>query len=199
MNVRIQYPLTFNAGYWYKGELSMLTYYVQLSLTTNTLDPESQSIAFERLKFFVYNEIESSIFINRNEEEQSTQFAICGLNITTLPGDPVEQLIGLMLFYKLNAIMEDRILVTEVKINSSGSDNVTYIHSENESPSIELDEWWTSCDLVHCDLDLIDSDSVVTLHQVGAWRELDLGWPAEADDNTDNTVVFADFGKDDKK
>jgi hypothetical protein len=199
MNVRIQYPLTFNAGYWQNGQLSMLTYYVQLSMITNTADSEGQSIAFERLKFFVYNEIDSTIFINRENEEQSIQLALCGLNVTTLPGAPVEQLVGLMLYYKLNAIMEDRIIITEVKINSSASDNVTYIHSENEIPDIELDDWWTSCDLVHCDLDLIDSEEVVTLHQVGAWRELDLGWPADVNDTSDNTVVFADFGKDDKR
>jgi hypothetical protein len=34
-----------------------------------------------------------------------------GINVTTLPEEPVDQIIGMMLYYKLNAIMEGRMIV----------------------------------------------------------------------------------------
>ena len=53
---------------------------------------------------------------------------------------------------------------------------------------------------IHCDVNLIDSDNVLAMHQAGAWRELNLAWPGtETTTETDNTVVFAEFKRDDTK
>jgi len=199
MNVRLKYDLHFTAGVYYNGSLRMNNYSLRLWMTTNSLDPADQNISFERIKYFVYSEIDSTIFINRECEEPCRQFISSGLNITTLPGEPVDQLVGIMLYYKLNAIAEERMIIVETELSSTYGENMTYLHSEHETTDdIVKPDWWTSADLVHCDVKLLNSDKVVAMHQASAWRDVDLAWP-DADDTTEsgNTVVFADFRRSD--
>jgi hypothetical protein len=110
-----------------------------------------------------------------------------------MPGDPADQLIGIMLFHKLNAIMEGRINIVEIEI--SANTGVVYLHSENEtSEDLLMPDWWSTADLTHCDSELTNSEKVLSIPQHNAWRDLGLAWPAEDVDNeSGNVVVFADF------
>ena len=192
MNVRIAQLLSINAGAWYDGALEMNQYTIKLWMITQTFDPAEQNIAFLRAKHFVYNELENTIFIN-SEDSKCADFSVAGLNITTLPGDPVDQLIGIMLFHKLNAVMEGRIGIVEVEI--SASDAVIYLHSENEtSEDIVQPSWWSVADLTHCDFATTNSEKVLSIPQSTSWRELGLAWPDQpTETETGNIVVFADF------
>jgi hypothetical protein len=144
--------------------------------------------------------MESTIFINGADREQCQQLVDAGLNITTLPGEPVDQLVGLMLYYKLNAITETRMAIVETELSSTLGENMAYLHSENEiTDDVDSPDWWRSADLVHCDSELLDLDKVVVIHQTSIWRDLDLAWP-EVDgivSESGNTVVFADFKRSD--
>jgi hypothetical protein len=193
--------MPFTAGIYYGGSMAMNNYILKIYMLTNSVDPASQNIAFERLKYFVYSEINGTIFINRENDEQCQLLAKAGLKITMLPGEPVDQLVGMMLYSKLNAIMENYMIIHETEISSDLGDSMTYLHcaDENLGPFTESG-WWNAADLVHYDIDLIDSDKVVSMHRAGAWRELDLAWPdLKNDEPIDNTVVFADFDRDDTK
>lgn len=188
------------AGIHYDGRLQMNEYSVKAYMMTNTEDPADHNIALNRIKHFVYNELESTIFVDIDDIEQCTLYANAGLNITTMPSAPVDQLIGIMMFTKFTAITEERLIIGEIEISSALGDGVIYLHGENENVSdVIVPVWWTSSDLVHNDL--TDTDKVVTMHKGSVWRELELQWP-DIEDNTDdmpavdetgNTVVFADF------
>jgi hypothetical protein len=201
MNVRIQYPLNFTAGIYYRDQMQMNNYVAKVYMLTNTPDGAANNVAFDRMKHFVYNELDSSIFISSEYEEQCKRYIDAGLKITTFPGDPVDQLVGIMLFSKLGAIMENRIIVGEVEVSSQIGEGIIYIHSDNENiENVEEPAWWSTPDLIHCEGDLLDSDEIVTIHHGSVWRDLDLQWP-DIEDVTDepneeefgNTVVFADF------
>ena len=114
-----------------------------------------------------------------------------------MPTDPVDQLVGIMLYYKLNAVMEGRITIAETEISSAMGDAMIYLHNEIESPEIENQPaWWTLPGLEQCHSDLLDTDKVVEMPNAQAWRELDLSWPVGTDDaEFGNTIVFADFNK----
>ena len=198
MNVRLQKTLHFTAGVWYDNSLQMNNYVARIHLYTNTTDPVSQNTAFERLKYFVYYELDSSILLDLALSEPCSQFVSAGLKITTMPGAPVDQLVGIMLYYKLNAIMEQRLIITDVEISSSMGENLTYLHDEDENTDdIAKPKWWTNPDLSHFDLDLALSGKVVAINRVRTWRELELDWPTEANVDTGNIVVFADFKRND--
>jgi hypothetical protein len=193
MNVRIAQLLSFNAGTWYDNELEMTEYTVKLWMITNTYNDREQNIAISRAKHFIFDQIENTIFIDKTEETKALDFMQAGLNVTTLPGPPADQLIGIMLFHKLNTIMEDRIKIVEIEISTGNG--IIYLHSEHEtSQDLIQPEWWTTSDLTHCELDPANSDKVLSIAHNTAWRDLDLEWPEEdVDNNTGNVVVFADF------
>ena len=198
MNVRIAQLLTFNAGAWYDDCLEMNEYTIKLWLITNTYNSLEQNIAVTRVKHFIHNQLDSTIFVNSTEKTRCTDFIRAGLNITSMPGDPADQLIGIMLFHKLNAIMEGRINIVEIEI--SANTGVVYLHSENEtSEDLLMPDWWATADLTHCDSELTNSEKVLSIPQHNAWRDLGLAWPAEDVDNeSGNVVVFADFKQTDE-
>lgn len=199
MNVRIQYPIRFLAAVHYDGRIQMNEYTVKVYMMTNTEDPADHNIALNRIKYFVYSELENTVFINSAEIEQCKLYIAAGMNITTMPGEPVDQLIGIMMLAKFAAITEERLLVGEVELSSVLSDGIIYLHGENENINDVVDpSWWHTSDLEHCDKDLLETEKVVTIHKHSIWRELDLQWPDIGDNTNDdhgNTVVFADFKK----
>ena len=195
MNVRLKYDILFTAGVYYNNQVRMNNYSLRLWMTTNSENSVDQTISFERIKYFIYTQIDSTIFINNELEDQCYLFTEVGLDITTIPGDPVDQLIGIMLYYKLNAITEDRMLVMETELSSTCGENMTYLHGEFENTSGYVQpEWWTTPDLTHSDFVPMDSENVLAIPQSTAWRELELSWPDEpALAAPGNVVVFADF------
>lgn len=187
----------FTAGVYYADHLRMNSYSLRIWMTTNSTDAADQSTAFERIKYFIYTQMESTIFINQANEDQCQALAAAGLDITTMPGEPVDQLIGIMLYYKLNAIVEGRMIIQETEIASAMGENMTYLHSDFETTSgYEQPDWWTSADLTHSDLIQDESENIVSMPANMVWQDVDLGWslPTTADDNG-NIVVFADFKK----
>ena len=194
MNVRLKYDLHFNAGVYYRGNTILNNYSLRLWMITNTELAEDQNTAFERMKYFVYNHVDNTMFIDRAKQEQCTKFLQAGLSITTMPGDPVDQLIGIMLYHKLNSIMEQRMTIVETELSSSQGQAMTYLHSEGENTlGVEPPSWWLSADLSHSDFALPESEKIVSMHTT-AWRDLDLAW-SDSTTPTDhgNIVVFADF------
>lgn len=196
MNVRLRYNITFPAGAWFDGELMMTNYTLALNLLTLTMDPQDQNIALERIKYFLLNELHSTIFINQTEDERAEIFTDIGLNVTTLPEEPVDQVVGIMLFYKLNAIMEGRMKITELVMSSEAGDCVEYFHSENEHTDLFPSQgWWHEPTLKHSNVVLEDDDTenVIELRSEDQWKEQELSWAQEEVTQDLGQVVFANF------
>ena len=195
MNVRITCPLTFLAGIHYGDELQMNDYVVKLHILTNSLDGAINNTALDRIKYFVYHELENTVFINSAYVDQCARYIDAGMNITTIPEEPIDQLVGIMLFNKLNAIAEDRIIIDEIEISSKLGDGIIYYHNQDENvDELTIPDWWKSANIVHCDPELIDTDEIDILANLTIWSDLELAWPGEISNNdSGNTVVFADF------
>jgi len=178
--------MNFTAGVYYDGEMRMNNYNLGLSMITNTTDG---------IKYFVYSCMDSTIFINAEHVKTCQSFVDSGLKVSTVPGEPVDQLIGLMFYYKLNAIMEDRIVLEETEISSMLGENMVYLHSENETTDIAtMPDWWNNADPSYNDFMSTDARKVLSIQPNMIWRELNLIWPeAVQKEETGNIVVFADF------
>ena len=200
MNVRLKYDFPFTAGIYHNGNFYMNNYTLRVLMATVSEDPNDQTTAFERLKHFIYTCIESTIFIDAAETEQCDRYVQAGLNITPMPGAPVDQLIGIMLYHKLNAVMENRMIVFETELSSAVGEYMVYLHSEEETTvGYVQPEWWDTADLIHSEFVPDNADNVVAILQSTAWRELDLEWTDDiAGDESGNVVVFADFKKPDE-
>jgi hypothetical protein len=195
MNVRLQYDIDFMAGIYYEDSLQLNQYSVSLDLITKITDAEQTNIAMNRLKCFVWSELENTVFINQVHEKKAEMMSLLGINVTTLPEEPVDQLIGIMLYCKLNAIMEGRMIITDLNIQSTLGDQVWYLHNEEDAlgPFVN-DGWWTLPNTQHENIELETvSQNVVKVTTTG-WQEYGLEWPDEVK-HTANTVVFANFPK----
>jgi hypothetical protein len=199
MNVRLQYDLEFLAGIYYEDQLQMNQYNVSLNLLTKTKDSVSTNIALDRAKAFVHGALESTVFINQANMERAEMMQLMGISVTTLPEEPVDQIIGMMLYYKLNAIMEGRMTVTGLDIASSLGDNVWYQHDEEDmSGPFAGEGWWHQASMQH---ETIERETVpgniVKVMSTG-WYELNLEWPENTAPPSNNTVVFANFPRNEK-
>jgi hypothetical protein len=197
MNVRLQYDLEFLAGIYFDDCLQINSYDVSMNLLTKTKDSASTNVAMERLKAFVHGILESTVFINQANMERAEFLQLGGCNVTTLPEEPVDQIIGMMLYYKLNAIMEGRMSVTRLDLSSILGDSVWYQHdAEEDSPGpFRAEGWWHEPTVQH---NTIEADALAdnVLKVVpNAWVEYGLTWPEDTPEPTANTVVFANFTK----
>jgi len=122
-----------------------------------------------------------------------------GIRVTTLPEEPVDQIVGMMLYYKLNAVMEQRMTVTGLDIASSLGDNVWYQHDEDDlSGPFATDGWWYRASMQHESIEPDPVlDNVVKVIPTG-WYELNLDWPENSAPIVDNTIVYGKFPRNDK-
>lgn len=194
MNVRLQYDVEFLAGIYYENSLKMNSYHVSMNLLTTSNDAVITNIAMDRLKYFVFGELDSTVFINEDYKEQAEMLALLGVNVTTLPEEPVDQIIGMMLYYKLNAIMEGNMIITALDVSSELGDSVWYQHDEEDSPGpFAKDGWWSTPGLQHDTIELTPAEDKVVKVVNKGWHELGLEWPEPNSPTPGNVVVFGNF------
>lgn len=196
MNVRLQYDVEFLAGVYYENTLKMNNYSVSMNLLTASTDAVVTNVAMDRLKYFVFGMLDSTVFINGKNKEQAEMLALLGVNVTTLPEEPVDQIIGMMLYYKLNAIMEGNLIVSSLDISSELGDSVWYQHDEDDNAGpFSKPGWWSASGLQHETIELEPvEDKVVKVVSKG-WHELGLEWPEPENTGVGNVVVFGNFGR----
>lgn len=200
MNVRLQYDIDFMAAIYYEGRLQFNNYSINLSLLTHSRDAASTNIAMERLRAFVYSELENAVFIGPMEREKADLFAMVGMNVVTLPEEPVDQVIGLMLYCKLNAVMENRMSVTALNIQSYLGDSIWYQHDDDDSIGpFSQDGWWHQPTCEHNNIELDSNTENVVKVSTAGWHDYDLEWPEDRAESSGNTVVFANFQRNENK
>jgi len=198
MNIRLQHDLEFIGGIYFEDTLQLNYYSVVLQVVTKTSNSVEINIAWDRLKAFVYGELINTVFINQAQQEQAEMFSMLGVNVTTLPEDPVDQIIGQMLMCKINAIFEGRLQVTQLDISSSLGDDVWFLLEDEEGLGVfEQPGWWHEPTVKHSNLNIEKSCDNVVKVLPSAWVEYGLTWPDPVDKTPkkSQTVVYAKFPK----
>jgi len=198
MTARIKRAFTFQSGAYFNSSMYMNLYNVDINFAVETESIIEQNVALERIKYFLNECLEHSILIHDVETAQIKKYQEAGLKLCTLPEEPYDQIIGIMLILKLNAITEGKLIVNEVSITSRLSDNVYCIHSidENTGPFVE-DGWWhESSPKINTLKPNNKAKKIVKLVKpCDDWDDLDLGWCIIKKEKTVGTseVVFALF------
>lgn len=197
MNVKLGYTTHFIAGLWWDERLILSRYDVTFKLLTVTADPAKSNIALERLKYMVEEAFQDTVFINHSLVDQIQLLQDAGVKVTVMPEEPVDQIVGMMLYSKINAVMENNVLVRSVLISSSAGDNIIYEHDLTESVA-PFDEpgWWNNSgpDYTVDSTFTQSSDKVVIIEPKSNWNELGLDW--DDDDNDDDGATVLTFKKD---
>ena len=195
MNVRLYYETAFLAGVYFDDRLQMNSYNVGMNLITCTADSANSNIALERVKTFV-NGLNSTVFINSCWPDHEEIMGQMGIDVTTLPEEPVDQIVGMMLYYKLNAVMEGRMEITQLELSSSLGDGVCYLHDEEDPVGpFHQPGWWYDPTAIRTKNTPTDTTINIVKIKHKNWREFGLDWPDSESKEVANTVVYANFTK----
>jgi hypothetical protein len=190
MNVRIEYPAQFLAAAYWDGSILMNSYTVRCEMITGTSDAVEQNIALERLKWILFHAMQNSVFVDAKEKTTIKRLEAAGLRAVTLPAPPVDQVIGMMLYSKLEAVMEGRISVTQLSLSSELGENVIYYQNNMESLGpLAQAGWWQNPEPV-CSDSRSTAGKVVSIGAGQTWKSLDLHWSQDDTDAKSNVVAF---------
>ena len=200
MDVRLNLDLNFTAGLWNEDQFYMNNYLVNINLVTNSLEPEDAQVAVERLRWFAHNVLNHSFFVKQDELDRQHQLWANGLNVVVLPEHPTDQIVGMMLYTKLNAITDNKVIITDIQIASSMSDGVRYVFAEDDNYGIfGEDNWWNDKEIIWFDKTILKEpieDGTVKMQPIAHWQDVDLHWKEETPSG-DGNVVVGNFKKDD--
>jgi hypothetical protein len=197
MNVRISKEYSLLTSIYYADNILNNYYSISLGMLTNTESNKEQNIAVGRINSYFQDIIQSGVFIEEKEKEQIHQLHNAGIKTIILPEQPFDQIIATMLFCKLNAICEDRLLVTDITVTSSAGDGVRYIFdAEDAFGEFSNDGWWNDPNPSWCEHTKDNpSGKVIKMDRKLTWKDIDLEWE-ETIPVTDN-VVKGNFNKSD--
>jgi predicted Fe-Mo cluster-binding NifX family protein len=202
MNVKIGYTSHFIAGVWWDSRLIMSTYTVTFKMITATDSAQDTNTALDRLRYMVEEYLVDTVFIKDTDTEQIALLKAAGIKTVELPEEPVDQIIGMMLYSKLSAVMEGCMLIRSIMLSSTAGDDVIYEHDAQESVApFNQPGWWSeSTPVCETESQQQDNNTVFVLNAVNQWRDLGLQWVSDVDPDQDsNVLVFTEFKNDKDK
>jgi hypothetical protein len=179
MHTRIEKDTFFQAGIHFRGSFYVNTYEITLSMLVETEVVREQTIAMERMNHFLTDTLQHCLLIQNTETAKIKNYRKAGLKICELPEEPLDQVIGMILLQKLNAIMENRMTVTDLTLGSVLSEGTRYhIVAEVAESMMSGDFWWNKPCSGMCPntVSHVKNGNVVKLFDDSEWAELGLTW-----------------------
>jgi hypothetical protein len=175
MNIQIEKDFTFLTAIHFEKKYMVNLYELCAKMEVLTENPKEQNIAIERMNYFLTGYIENVIFIQDTEKEAIQNYTNAGIKVCPVPEEPYDQIIGMILINKCNAIMENRIAVTEITFGSKLS-NLIKFNISGEIAKLEYPEnvWYNKNTLSVTDKH--KKDKIVSLFDINNWAELELTW-----------------------
>ena len=194
MTTRIERDFSFQAGVYFQEEFLMNVYSISLYMDVETESIREQNVAMERIKYFLNDCLENSIFVQDTEHKIIEKYNSCGFKVCTVPEEPYDQIITILLLTKLNSITEGRLVITDITLGSRISDQVKFSY-DIESPRgpLEVPGWWTDIGTSISDpvKKSVRKDKIVKLFKTQStdWAEYNLIWK-EKDPKIKSEIVF---------
>ena len=201
MNVKISYSVNLMASIWYQGSFYNNNYQIDLDFLSISDDPVEHNIAFERIKYLLTESLSDSIFINEKETKEIESFLSLGIKLSTYPSEPLDQIVGLVLHSKFNRVMQNKVVLENLSIQSYVGNNIVYHSDLEQSNSLPFEDgWWTDPGpvVMSTPTKIKNKNKVVKISSNQTWKNLDLEWQQKSSPIGD-TVFFGQFDKDEKK
>jgi hypothetical protein len=197
MNARLDYETGFLAAVYWQDRVLFNHYHLNIKLRTVSMDSHEHNIALDRIRYVVDNMMTNSVFVHESDRTAIKKLESAGITVVSLPEIPVDQIVGMMLFCKFTAVVEDRMEIGQLSLSSSLGDGIVYHQDASESVGpFEALGWWRDPD-PQAQKPVAANGKVVKLQRTPTWQDLDLHWD-EKDQPEENTTVVA-FRKDDKE
>lgn len=192
MSTRIEKDFFFQAAVRFEEKFYINLYEFTLSMLVETENIREQNIAIERLDYFIHRILENSIFVYKEETKAIDAYEKAGIKICTTPEEPYDQIIALILLLKLNAIMENRLFITDMTFGSKLSDGVRFsVVSEIANDIFKEDGWHNSACTNIKNFEKINKskDKIVKLFEYSDWADIGLSWK-EKSKNSEKILIY---------
>lgn len=195
MNTRIRKRFSVLAGLVTDGEYRTNLYQIDVAMITVDQDPVMQNIAYDRVCYWIEEVFNDSVLIQDSDSTLEAHRAT-GRRVIAFDQAPIDGVVGLALFHKLTAIVQDNILIADVDISSAMGQDVTYLHSHDEIADTLTDAgWWTDPGPGWSFEQ--QAGNVVSLARATDWKRLNLHWK-RTNKQSANTVTFTTVVTDDE-
>lgn len=181
MASRIIKEMSFLAGLHFEEKFMINLYEFQMNITVHTDDSREQGIAMERIMYLVDGHLSNSVIISETETAQIEKYTEAGHKLCVVPEEPYDQIFGLILLNKFNAIMDGKLEVTDMIFGSKLSDYIKFDISKEEAVAMFPDNsWYNHNNLLLRDVPKKKKEKVVKFCNIDEWAELGLNWKEKA-------------------
>ena len=177
MSTRIERDFTFQAAVHFEEVFTMNIYEIGLAMVVDTDSIEEQNIAMNRIKHFLSECLENSVLVHIDEKKAVDKYSAADIKVCTLPEEPYDQIITLLLLLKLNAITEGRLHITDIVLKSVLSDGVKFSYDIESALSNSFDSkgWWNDSSS-SISTKIPKKDKLVKITKNTDWASFGLEW-----------------------
>jgi hypothetical protein len=177
MSARIEKSFTFLAGVHFEGTYMMNLYNMELYIDIVTDSDKEQLTAIERIHYFLMNYVEHAIFVSEEHKSQISAYEKAGITVLALPEEPYDQIVGLILLRKLNAITEGRLHVDEIKFTSKLSADIKFHNFAEQAEEFDKVAWYNDSTLsIQDKTKKSKKDKIVKFEDLDDWNTVGLVW-----------------------
>ena len=143
MIARIERDFSFSTAVHFDNSFYINYYHITLSMLVKDNSIAHQNIALERIIHFLSSVIQNCIFVNELEKKIIKKYEEAGINVCSLPEDPYDQIISMVLLLKLNKIVEGKLEITDMVLGSDLSDSVRFCTVQEVAENVLGNvSWW---------------------------------------------------------
>lgn len=195
MATRIEREFAFQAAVHFEGNFLMTVYELVLYMEVDTASIKEQNIAMDRITYFLDECLSNSVFVEATDKKAIEKYLQADIKVATLPEEPYDQIITILLLSKLNAITEGKLQVNSISLRSGLSDDVKFLYSiyeiENTGNPFRNKGWWSDSSTLISDINKSNKkDKIVRLVKQNCdWANVGLDW--EQKEHTATEIIFS--------
>jgi len=179
LGTRIERDFSFQAAVHFEGNFLMNIYEISLAMEVETMSIREQNIAMDRIIYFLSECLSNSVFVQDTEKKAIEKYTQADIKVCTIPEEPYDQILALLLLLKVNAITEGRLEITDIVLRSELSDEVKFVYditSANHNP-FGSKGWWLESSTSIADVPKISKkEKIVKLVKNSDWSGYGLDW-----------------------
>jgi hypothetical protein len=187
-NVKLSHDVDFSAVIVDGSRIYPNNYQLKINMVTATDNSVHQNVAIQRILVFLTEVFDGSVFCYAENPLVAKLNNIAKeSNIILFPEEPFDQIIGLVLFNKLSAIVEENLEIDSLIIGSEFAPDLRYtIEDFQEFPydetKIEI-PWWERSDLS-------TTDNRKRLKTLKSWDDINLAWDSQKNSKEDLEFIL---------
>jgi len=187
-NIKLSHDIGFSAVVIEGNKIYPNSFYLKINMVTISDNSVFQNVAIQRILFFLNEVINGSVLCKVTNPIANRFIRMAkDSNVILLPEEPFDQVIGMILYSKLNSIIEGNLEIDTLTIGSEFAPDLTYTIEDFEDFSFDDSKvefpWWERSDLT-------TSNTLKAMKKTPDWSTFGLGWDAKISSQSGVDFIF---------